>query len=213
MEDIQIYYIATPSIISNLKKQHIELDPLVRLGNKTFEELKNIINTSQEFCRDEKSITVNHLVNSLSSNFVLYAEKNNEVLGVLIFMFNETRSGDKFINFDGICSPKMYSGLGIGHNLIDMLIRIGKFNGINYIKLECKGNIMNYYKKLGFVISEQKITYDSDEDSDDEGEPYYYMTLDLLTASGGKRKRKTKQNKTKKNKKSKKSKRKQTRKR
>ena len=83
MEDIQIYYIATPSIISNSKKRQFELDSLVRLGNKTFDELKSIINTSQEFCRDEKSITVKHLVNSLTSNFVLYATKNDEVLGAI----------------------------------------------------------------------------------------------------------------------------------
>ena len=65
---------------------------------------------------------------------------------------------------------------------------------------------LQYKNKFGFVVSSQKTTYDSDAESDDEGEPYYYMTLDLSTVSGGKKRRKRK---TKKNRKYK---RKQTRK-
>jgi hypothetical protein len=194
MDDIQIYYAASENIIRNLTKQSIELDSVVRLGNKTTDELKTIITSSNKFCRDEKSITVKHLVNSLSSSVILYASRNEEVLGVLIFMFNENRSREKFINFDGICSPEAFGGLGVGHNLIETLIRIGRFNGVSYIK-------------FGFEVSEQKTIYDSDAESDDEGESYYYMTLRLSTVSGGKKRRKRK---TKKNKKSK---RKQTKKR
>jgi|LakMenEpi03Aug12_release.lakeMendotaPanAssembly.Ray.scaffolds.fasta_scaffold342485_2 hypothetical protein len=208
MDDIQIYYAASENIIRNLTKQSIELDSVVRLGNKTTDELKTIITSSNKFCRDEKSITVKHLVNSLSSSVILYASRNEEVLGVLIFMFNENRSREKFINFDGICSPEAFGGLGVGHNLIETLIRIGRFNGVSYIKLECKSNMVKYYKnKFGFEVSEQKTIYDSDAESDDEGESYYYMTLRLSTVSGGKKRRKRK---TKKNKKSK---RKQTKKR
>jgi hypothetical protein len=207
MSDIQIYYTAPTNVLTSLKRQNYEIDSIVRLGPKTIDELKAIIKTSEKFCRDEESITANHLANSLSSNVILYAIRNNEVIGVLIFMFNQKGNGDKFINFDGICSPTIFGGLGVGHELIDTLIRIGRFNGVKYINLECKGSVMQYYKnRFGFVISEKKTIYDSDEDSDDEGEPYYYMTLDLTTASGGKRKRKIK---TKRNKKS--SKRKQTR--
>ena len=215
MSEIQIYYNAPINIINNLKKQELDIDPIVRSGYKTFDEIKGGIKQYGNFCRDEESITINHLVGTMASSVILYAILNEKIVGLLVFMFNTNKKGDKIINFDGICSPEEFKGLGIGQQLIDTLIRIGKFNDIKYIDLECKGsNLMKYYKnKFGFVVSSQKTTYDSDAESDDEGEPYYYMTLDLSTVSGGKKRTKRKTDKQRKTKKNKKSKRKQTKKR
>ena len=202
MSDIQIYYAAAGNVIKGLQKNNYDIDPLVRLGTKTIDEILTYVRTSSEFCRDEESITIMHLSSSILSNVVLYAILDENICGVLTFMFNENSKGDKIINFDGICSPKEFKGLGIGNQLIDTLIRIGKFNGVKYINLECKGRVMQYYKKrFGFIISQEKIVYDSDAESDDEGETYYYMTLDLSTVTGGKRKRRTKRNKKSKRKK------------
>jgi len=187
MSDIQIYYAAASNITNDLHKQNIEIDSIARSGYKTFEQIKNDIKTTNNFCRDEESISINHLLGTLASNVILYAIIKDKVAGVLTFFFNVNKKGEKIINFDGICSPKEFTGLGIGNKLIDTLIRIGKFNNIKYINLECKGNVMKYYKnKFGFVISEQTMAYDSD---DDETEPYYHMTLDLSTVSGGKKRK------------------------
>ena len=196
MSDIQIYYAAASNVIKSLQRNNYDINPLVRLGTKTIDEILTYVKASPKFCRDEESITVRHLASSIVSNVVLYAILDENICGVLTFMFNQNSKGDKIINFDGICSPKEFKGLGIGNQLIDTLIRIGKFNGVKYINLECKGRVMQYYKKrFGFIISQEKIVYDSDAESDDEGETYYYMTLDLSTVTGGKRKRKTKRNK------------------
>ena len=49
---------------------------------------------------------------------------------------------------------------------------------------------MKYYRdKFGFQVTSTRTSYDSDDDSDDEGVsiPYYYMTLDLSKVSGGKK--------------------------
>ena len=80
----------------------------------------------------------------------------------------------QIIHFDGICSPETYKGLGVGDALINALIKIGKFNGIKYIDLDCKGSLMNYYKKFGFKVIEQKFVYDSDDESDDEDDQPIY---------------------------------------
>jgi len=210
MNEIQIYYAVSSNITNSLKSENIEIDPLVRLGYKTNNQLLNDVKKNTNFCRDEESINMIHLLSSMSSSILLYALLEDKVIGVLTFMFNKNIKGEKIINFDAICSPEEFKGLGVGNKLIDTLIRIGKFNDIKYINLECKGRVMKYYKnKFGFNVSEQNTTYDSDADSDDEGEPYYHMTLDLSQVSGGKRKRKRKpKRETKRNKKSK---RKQTR--
>jgi hypothetical protein len=196
MSDIQIYYNASSNILNSVKNQNYELDPLVRLGYKSIAEILTSVKTKSGFCRNEESITIRHLLNSIISNIVLYALLDDNICGILTFMFNQNSKGERIINFDGICSPEQFKGLGIGEKLIDTLIRIGKFNGIKYINLECNGRIMKYYKKrFGFIISREKIIYDSDAESDDEGEPYYYMTLDLSKVTGGKRKIKTRRNK------------------
>jgi hypothetical protein len=203
MEDIQIYYTAPINIMNHLKKLNLEIETIVRSGNKSDEEIRHTITSNPDFCRDEKSITKTHLLGTMASNISLYAVLNNEVVGILTFMFNQNSKGEKIINFDGICSPFKYSKLGVGKQLIDTLIKIGKFQGIKYIKLECTGSLMNYYKdKFGFTILEQNTSYDSD---DEDGEPYYLMTLDLSTI-GGKKKNKNKKTHKKSCKKSKKSK-------
>lgn len=197
MSDIQIYYADMPSNVSNtIKRNNYEIDSIVRMGPKSISELQTDLRQIKNFCRNEESISLSHLIGTLASNVILYALINENVAGILSFMFNITPKGDKIINFDGICSPEIYKGLGIGNRLIDTLIRIGKFNGIKYINLECKGRLMYYYRKLGFKITQQTFINDSDDDSDDEGEPYYRMSLDLSTVTGGKKKKRhTKRNK------------------
>jgi hypothetical protein len=189
MEDIQIYYTAPMNIVNNLKKLNLDVESTVRSGYKSDAEIKQAIMSDPGFCRDEKSITKKHLLGTMSSNISLYAILNEEVVGMLTFMFNQTSSGDNIINFDGICSPAKYSRLGVGKQLIETLIKIGKINGVKFINLECTGSLMNYYKnKFGFTIVEENTSYDSDDDSEDEGEAHYLMTLDLSSLSGGKKK-------------------------
>jgi len=71
-------------------------------------------------------------------------------------MFVE-REGKKYILLNGLCSPVKYGGRGIGQELVNTLIRVGKAFDIDFIKLDCKGDkLMNYYKKFGFVVTNKK---------------------------------------------------------
>ena len=54
MSEIQIYYNAPINIINNLKKQELDIDPIVRSGYKTFDEIKGGIKQYGNFCRDEE---------------------------------------------------------------------------------------------------------------------------------------------------------------
>lgn len=187
MSAVQTYYLISSVNKATLDRMGIDFSMSVREGDKSLKDIENIVKSDPTFCRDEESISVKHLVTSINSNNVLYATLDETVAGVLLFMFN-TEDGRKIIYFDGICSPSRYSGTGVGQALINTLIKIGKTNDIKYIKLECKGKIMNYYRnKFGFKVFNERRSYDSDNSDDEDAEPYYDMILDLSTVTGGKK--------------------------
>jgi hypothetical protein len=185
MSSIQIYYTYPDRMKKGLDRMGIDLDIIVRKGSYSFSELYKEIKKDANFCRKEESINYKHFLSLIISDITLYAILDEVIAGALNFMFNE-RNGNRIIIFDGICSPDKYSGQRVGQELINTLIRIGKTFDVRYIYLECKGNVMNYYRnKFGFEVVSTKMSYDSDN-SDDEDELYYNMRLDLSNISGGK---------------------------
>ena len=189
MSGLQIYYVCTDRMKQNATKYGVDLDMSVRNGDKTLDQVYNEIKLDPNFCREEISINYKHFLSIIRSNITLYADLDGKVAGALSFLFN-IKDGKSVIMFEGICSPEIYSGQGVGQELINTLIRIGKQNDIiRYIFLECKGDIMKYYRdKFGFEIIEQRQSYDSDDEEDEE--LYYNMILDLTKVSGGKMKKK-----------------------
>lgn len=187
MSNIQIYYVCTDRIKKSIAKYGIDLDISIRTGNKTSEQVYNEIKADPNFCRKETSISYKHFLSIIRNDITLYADLDGRVAGALSFVFN-IKDGRNVIIFEGICSPEIYSGQGVGQELINTLIKIGKQNDISYIFLECKGDIMKYYRdKFGFEIMSQRETYDSDDEDDEE--LYYVMRLDLSKVSGGKMKK------------------------
>ena len=196
MTDIQIYYLIPQQLNRTLNEMNIDLSLILRTGNKTLQEVRNEIKTEQNFCRDEYGIEFKYLYSSVISDISLYASLNDKVVGLLTFMIVD-KGSNRNILLNGICSPAKYSGLGVGQELLNTLIRIGKSYNVNYINLDCKGEgLMNYYKKFGFIVKKTYYVEDSD-DEDDEGDKNYTMTLDLSKISGGnKKKRRTLKKKT-----------------
>jgi len=190
MSSFQIYYVYNHRTIQKVAKYGVNLDISVQRGDKTIDEVYNEIKSDKNFCREEVSISYNHFLGIITNNITLYAVLDDKITGVLSFEFN-IKDGKNVIMFEGICSPKIYTGQGIGQELINTLIRIGKDNNFKYIFLECKGDIMKYYRnKFGFEIIEQRQAYNDDDDDDDDDKLYYYMRLDLSKLSGGKMKKK-----------------------
>jgi hypothetical protein len=191
MSVIQIYYLIPSQLNRNLGQMNINLNQILQTGNKTIQEVRNEIKTEPQFCRDEYGIDFNHLHSSVGSDISLYAILDGKIAGLLTFMFL-ARDSERYILLNGICSPQKYSGLGIGQELINTLIRISKSFNVKYIKLDCKGEgLMNYYKQFGFTVSKRYTADDSDDsdDSDDEGSIHYTMILELSRISGGKKKK------------------------
>lgn len=187
MSNIQIYYVCTDRVKKSMSNYGVDLDISVRYGDKTLEQVYNEIKSDKNFCREEMSISYTHFLSIIRNDITLYADLDGRVAGALSFVFN-VKDGRNVIMFEGICSPEIYSGKGVGQELINTLIRIGKQNDISYIFLECKGDIMKYYRdKFGFEIISQRETYDSDDENDEE--LYYDMRLDLSKISGGKMKK------------------------
>ena len=165
----------------------------IRTGDKTFNQVYNEIKADPNFCREEISISYKHFLSIIRNDITLYADLDGKVAGALSFEFN-IKDGRNVIIFEGICSPEIYSGQGVGQELINTLIRIGKQNDVEYILLECNGDVMNYYRdKFGFEIISQREVYDEDEDDTDL---YYDMSLDLSRVSGGKLKKRYRKNRT-----------------
>ena len=192
--DIQIYYLYSPHLQKSLNIMNVDLSVNFRKGDKTPDSLNSEIKTNPKFCRNEESIRFKHLQDLIYNDVILYAELNGKVVGVLTFI-PTIKNNNRTIIFNGICSPIEYSKLGIGKELIETLIRLAKLYNFKFIKLDCQGSIMNYYKnKFGFQVTGQHSAYDSDDDSDDEGssEIYYEMMLDVDSVSGGKKSRKRK---------------------
>jgi hypothetical protein len=193
MSEIQIYYLLPRQLINSNKAMNVDLSTILRQGDKTLPEVYDEIKSNPKFCRDEFGIDFIHFKSLINSNVSLYANINGRVAGLLSFMFNLSK-GKRLILLNGLCSPSEYSGIGVGRELINTLIRVGKSFDVEFIKLDCKGDrLMRYYKQYGFEITSVKTSYDSDADSDDEstGHPYYYMALDLSKVSGGKNKHRT----------------------
>ena len=193
MSDIQIYYLLPSQLIKGLKVMNIDLSTILRQGDKTLSEVYDEVKSNPAFCRDEFGIDYTHFKGLINSDISLYASVDGQVAGLLSFMF-KLYEGKRFIVFDGLCSPEKYGGMGVGRELINTLIRVGKAFDIDFIKLDCKGDrLMRYYKQYGFKVTNVKTNYNSDDDSDDESasHPYYYMELDLSTVSGGKNRRRT----------------------
>jgi len=184
MSSVQIYYVCSDNVKTNLLNTGINLDNSISLGERTLDQIYNEIKNDPYFCRGEESISYNHFLSLVRNDITLYANLDGRVVGVLNFMFNE-KNGERIINFNGICCPIKCSGKGVGKNLIKTLIILAKDTNTRYIYLVCKGDIMNYYRnKFGFEITREKMSFDSDEEQDaqgiyyDEG-PYYFMRLDL----------------------------------
>ena len=181
MSSVQIYYVCSDGVKKNLSKSEINLDSSIQLGDKSLDQIYDEIKNDPYFCRGEESISYNHFLSLVRNDISLYASLDDRVVGVLNFMFNE-KDGERIINFNGICCPIKCSGQSIGKILIKTLIYLAKQTNSKYIYLECKGEIVNYYRnKFGFEIMNTKLSYDSDEEPGlyyDEG-PYYFMRLDL----------------------------------
>lgn len=182
MSSIQIYYICSDSVKKNVFDSGIDLDISIQMGNRSLTQIYDEIKNDPYFCRGGESITYDHFSSLIRNDICLYASLDDRVVGVLNFMFSE-KNGERIINLNGICSPIKCSGKGVGRQLINTLIMIGKHTNTRYIYLECKGEIVNYYSnKFGFEIINTKTSYDSDEEIGsyyyDEG-PYHIMRLDL----------------------------------
>lgn len=195
MSIVQIYYVYNDKIKKKAERYGVDLDTSVRRGDKTIDEVYDEIKSDPKFCREETSIRYSHFLSIIRNNITLYADLDGKIAGALSFVFN-IKDGNNVIMFEGICSPEIYTRQGVGQELINTLIRIGKQYDIKYIFLECRGDIMKYYRKFGFEIMEKIVNYDSDDEEDTE--PYYYMKLDLSKVSGGKMKKKSLKRKNKK---------------
>ena len=193
MSNVQLYYMCSDRLKQTLRASGIQWDNIVPYGDKSPAQLYTDIGNDPYFCRGEESIDYTYFKGLVRNDITLYALVDGQVAGALNFMFN-VKQGERIINFNGLCSPIKYAGAGVGQSLVRCLIRIAKQTSTAYIHLDCKGDVMYYYRdKFGFEITSTKTSYDDDDDDDDDASPttYYFMRLDVSKVTGGRRRKRT----------------------
>lgn len=157
-------------------------------GTKTISELKEVIRSRRDFCRDEKSIRKQDLYGYLSSGITFYALNGEEVSGILNFDMNPS------IYIYGLCVPPPSTGIGTA--LVNAVKTFARSNSIREINLTCyDAGVADFYIRNGFKItSESEVENDSDSDDDEEKTKYEMSYIDV---NGGKRKRRVRTKKRK----------------
>jgi GNAT superfamily N-acetyltransferase len=154
---------------------------------KSIGDIQRDILSIPNFCRDELSVSVQELKSYLVSGISFFTvDELNQITGLVNFDVNQNS-----ILILGICVPG-YSQ-GIGSFLISQLKQFAKDNQINQIRLTCYGDLYLFYKKQGFVILNEYVLYDSD---DDEEKTKYNMIFNLNNYIGGKKKNRQVKKKT-----------------
>lgn len=151
--------------------------------NETGMSHKNIqdaIKENKHFCREQSSIKLYELTTYIADGITFFINED-EIKGLVNFTFNVDK-----ITIKGLCVPEEYKGNG--KILMDAVKSFALNNGVKQIKLTCYGDVVNFYKKQGFLIEEENDVYDSDDE--DEVVTSYEMVYNIL--SKGRKRRRTK---------------------
>lgn len=143
-------------------------------GNKN--ELLRVIKLNPKFCRNQKAINLDYLIESISQDVVIYitdgegTSYNNYIVGTATIYLNSRYNNN--ITITGICVP-FSSDKKYGTLLLNMIKNIGTKIGSKQINLAAKDSNADFYLKNGFIInkrylpeirsrSSDKIDYDLD---------------------------------------------------
>ena len=182
------YFVSNPKYI-----EKYDFSDLIK-SNKSISDIQKEIQSIPDFCRDQQSIATNELKSYLVSGISFFTENTNkQITGLANFDINQDK-----LNIIGICIPT--ANKGNGTIIINEIKKFGILNNIKEIRLTCYGDVKNFYEKLNFVVIDQSILYnsdDEDEDSEDEmkGKIRYEMMFKLKEhekhkiISGGKTKK------------------------
>jgi hypothetical protein len=189
---MNIYY------IDNRYSHKYNLQNIANKGNLNSKQLSTEIINNKNFCREELSITVSDLISYIFNGITLYIENNNQLKGVINFDINV----DTIIIY-GLCVP--LPSIGVGSKLINCVKKFASLNNCKNIKLSCYGNVVDFYKRNGFiVVSQNEFIDDSDNesyneyeyDNDNESEKKIKYNMIYTINYGGKKKNKNFKKKT-----------------
>lgn len=129
-------------------------------GPLTKEQIKKEIKKNRGFCGDESSITRNDLVGYIGGNTTIYNYKSG--LGGVMVLGKRKKEID-YLYIYGICVPPRYKG--VGKELMKIAKDIARNNDLTAIRLECYGDVNNFYLKQGYSILEEKELVNSNSNN------------------------------------------------
>lgn len=83
----------------------------------------------------------------------LVAKFNDEIIGAASIV----ETSPKHYKLERICVDKNYRGAKIGTNLVEKSIEWIKKSGGDFIELTAQSHLVDFYKKLGFEICDDKV--------------------------------------------------------
>ena len=127
-------------------------------GNKN--ELLRVIKLNPKFCRNQKAINLDYLIQSISRDVVIYitdgegTSYNNYIVGCATIYLNSRYNNN--ITITGICVP-FSSDKKYGTLLLNMIKNIGTKIGSKQINLAAKDSNADFYLKNGFTINKKYL--------------------------------------------------------
>jgi glucosamine-phosphate N-acetyltransferase len=105
----------------------------------------------------------NKYINSIicnNSHFIFVIEDNNIIIGTITVLFEQKISHNfkKVAHIEDLVVKKGFRNLGIAKKLLDYCINFSKKNNCYKIILNCKYDLIPFYKKLGFNNNNQQMS-------------------------------------------------------
>ena len=147
-------------------------------GPLTKEQIKKEIKKNREFCGDESSITRNDLAGYISGNTTIYNYKSG--LGGVMVLGKRKKEID-YLYIYGICVPPRYKG--VGKQLMKIAKDIARNNDLTEIRLECYGDVNEFYLKQGYSILEEKELVNSNNSNNSNNEPMIKYVMEYRLGS------------------------------
>lgn len=131
-------------------------------GPLTKEEIKMKLKSPRNrgFCGNESSITMNDLAGYIGGNTTIYNYKGG-LGGVMVV--GKRKKEIEYLYIYGICVPPRYKG--VGKHLMKIAKEIARNNNLSTIRLECYGDVNQFYLKQGYSILEKKEIINSNNNS------------------------------------------------
>ncbi len=133
---------------------------------KTDDYYKNYIELANELSKnkikDKGFLFFKDIIEKIKDNpyhFIFVIENNNKIIGTITVLIEQKiiRNFGKVCHIEDLIIKKEFRNKKLSSKLINHCIEFSKKNNCYKIILNCENNLINYYKKYGFINKNQEM--------------------------------------------------------